>query len=164
MTAIFPYQPIAPIPDTGSIRTMTPQEIDEVRLVEGARSELPQVPIETFHLLHFGIYSRLILLHGTLKAPVLITGVLVRKGTTLHMHGDVEVWLGDHSRRYSGFNMLPAMPGRKQMFVAFSDVHLSMSFRTDAKTREEAEREFTDEYELLASNRDDLNYVVNTGE
>jgi hypothetical protein len=89
--------------------------------------------------------------------------VLVKVGTTLHMHGDVEVWVGNHSRRYSGFNLLPAMPGRKQMFVAFSDVHLSMSFATNAKNREEAEREFTDEFELLASSRDDLNYVVNTG-
>lgn len=145
------------------IRDMTPGEISLVRMVETQKAQAPQVPIETFHLLHFGIYSRLVLLHGTLKAPVLITGTLVKVATTLHMHGDVEIWLGNHSRRYTGFNMLPAMPGRKQMFVAFSDVHLSMSFRTDAKTRKEAERAFTDEYELLASNRDDLNYVVNTG-
>jgi hypothetical protein len=53
-----------------------------------------------------------------------------------------------------GHAVLAASAGRKQAFLARVDTHLTMIFPTRAKTVEDAEREFTDEVDLLASRRD----------
>lgn len=160
MTAIFPYQPIAPIPDTGSIRTMLPAEIELVREMERRNLELPQVGIKTRHQFHAGMYQRTVFI----PAGVKITGVPIKIPTSLILCGDAEVFLGYEWVRYTGYCELPASAGRKQAFNAIKDTYLTMMFATKARTVEAAEREFTDEYDMLASHRDDLNTIVITGE
>jgi hypothetical protein len=97
-------------------------------------------------------------------AGVVITGALIKVATLLVAHGAAIVYVGDEPLHLSGHTVLPASAGRKQAFVALSDVHLTMIFPTNARTVAEAEAQFTDEPELLASRRDDRNRIVVTGE
>ena len=51
--------------------------------------------------------------------------------------------------------------GRKQAFLAITDTALTTTFPTAAVTVEEAEAEFTDETDLLASRGDDaVNCII----
>lgn len=143
------------------IGAMSPAAIDKVRLLEGARAALPQVPIRTHHLLHAGMYARTVYV----PAGLLITGTQIKLATVLIVSGDVLIYVGgDKPLHATGYNVFPARANRKQAFVAQSDMVLTMIFPTEARTVEEAERAFTDEHDLLASHRDGLNEIVVTGE
>lgn len=139
---------------------MANEAIAKVRELESQALKAPQVEIETLHLIHAGMYQR------TIKIPsgVMLTGVLVKRSTSLVVSGDCFVYIGDEVIRLTGYHIMPASAGRKQAFVAVSDTYLTMSFATQATTVEEAEREFTDEIELLMSRRSDLNMAMITGE
>lgn len=114
---------------------------------EGRVLQAPQVPVCTDHVLHAGQYTR------TLFMPqgMVITGALVKIPTTLIVQGDALVSVGDEPRRLKGYAVLAAAAHRKQAFVALEDTHLTMTFPTKARTVEEAEREFTDDADRLAS-------------
>jgi len=142
------------------IPAMSEAAIDAVRHLESESIQEPQVPMRTQHQIHGGIYSRTVFI----PAGHRITGALVKVPTTLVLQGRVVVFVGDQVVRFDGYHVLAASAGRKQIFVAETDTYLTMEFATNARTVEEAEREFTDEYDLLASHRDDLNAVLITGE
>lgn len=145
---------------TTVIPTMGRTAIAEVRRLEAAVLLEPQTPIVTEHVLHAGLYARTI----AVPAGVVITGALVKIATLLIVQGDVDVYLGDEVRSLSGYNVVPASAGRKQAFAAIGNVDMTMIFPTDAETVDEAERQFTDELELLASRRDGDNVTLITGE
>lgn len=132
------------------IPAMTESAIGKVRDLEKLRLGMPQVAIRTDHVIHAGLYARTVFV----PAGVMITGVLVKIDTVLIVEGDVSVYLGGAPLRLTGYNVLMAEANRKQAFVAISDVHLTMMFKTNAKTVTEAEREFTDEVDLLLSRRE----------
>lgn len=143
-----------------TIAAMSPQAIARVQKLEAFLLTQPQLNASVWHLIHAGMYHRTLLM----RAGTVVTGALVKIPTVLTIHGDVVVTIGDRVRRLTGFNVIPAAANRKQVFRAFSDTHITMAFPTDAKTVEEAEREFTDQHELLNSRRPDaVNNVVNTG-
>lgn len=138
---------------------MTDISIAEVSAFECALKELPQCPIETHHVIHGGMYHRTIMI----PRDVALTGVLVKIPTTLVFSGESLVYTGDGVIHLKGYQVIPASAGRKQAFHALSDSWLTMSFPTDAQTVEEAEREFTDEFDQLMSHGMN-NFVVITGE
>lgn len=131
------------IPATGSDALGRLIELEECVL------QAPQVPICTDHLLHAGQYVRTLFM----PAGMVITGALVKIPTVLIVQGDVQVTVGDESRRLSGYAVLAAAAHRKQAFIALADTYVTMSFPTQARTIEEAEREFTDDADRLASRR-----------
>lgn len=138
------------IPFRFSIGPMRELDLGKVRELEGLAEKQPQVPIRTEHIFHAGIYAR------TIYVPegVMITGVLIKVPTLLIWQGDVTVYVGgDEPFRIRGHNVIPAYAGRKQAFVAISDMALTMLFPTKATTVEEAEEEFTDEADKLLSRR-----------
>ena len=145
-----------------SIPAMSPAAIARVREIERLEREKPQVPIHTTHLLHrdAGLYVRTVLV----PAGVRITSVLIKIATVLIVDGHAVVYLGDEKVELQGHADLAAAAGRKQVIEAIVDTYLTMIFATKARTVEEAEREFTDETDLLASHRDGLNDVIVTGE
>lgn len=144
-----------------TIPAMSPATIDNVRWLESELIRKPQVPIETWHLLHGGMYSRTILIPERVR----ITGVLVNPPTQLFICGCVDVYIGEgQGMRFAGFKVIPASAHRKQIFQAEIATYLAMVFPSDAKTIADAERQFTDETDLLASRRDGLNHVLITGE
>jgi hypothetical protein len=143
------------------IPAMSLVAIEKVRRLERLAREMPQVPVETRHVIHAGLYARTLLV----PAGVMITGALIKIATLLIVQGDVIVYVDGAPIHLRGHAVLPASAGRKQAFVAQADTHLTMIFPTRAKTVEEAEREFTDETHLLASHCDAAsNHFMITGE
>lgn len=139
MTALAVAKPALP--------AMSDSAIDMVRRLEAANLELPQVPIATSHLIHGGVYARTI----RIPAGTLLTGALIKIPTALVFNGEATVFIGDDVLHVSGYMVIPASAGRKQVFLAHADTDLTMIFPTSAKTVAEAEAEFTDEAHLLLS-------------
>jgi len=140
---------------------MTLAGMEKIRELEGLLSQLPQADIGTHHVLHGGMYARSV----KVAAGVVLTGALINVPTLLIVSGDAIVTLGDTSVRLTGFNVLAGSRGRKQAFVAVSDIHLTMIFATDAETIEQAEEQFTDEADRLLSRQPgSRNTIVITGE
>jgi len=132
------------------IRAMSPEAVATVAIFEEEALRLPQVPIETHHAFHAGMYARTIMI----PAGVVLTGALIKIATILVITGDVVVYTGTGPVRISGHNVMLGNAGRKQAFVAETDTYLTMVFPTTATTVEDAESEFTDEASRLSSRRD----------
>lgn len=145
-----------------AIPAMSEGALAKVRQVEAQIMAMPQVPIFTEHVLHAGLYSRTIMI----PAGTVLTGALIKIPTLIVVHGDTAVYIGeDAPLLLSGYNVLPARSGRKQVFAAHSDTWLTMVFPCSASDVGEAEHQFTDEFELLGSHRDPaLNRTIITGE
>ena len=140
------------VPAAPVIAPMSVEAIDKVRELEAMALDLPQVPIRTGHVLHAGLYARTIVI----PAGVMLTGALVKIPTVLIAEGEAMAYIGtDQPMRLRGYSVIAAAAGRKQAFLALSDLHLTMIFPTAAKTVEAAEWEFTDEAEALLSRRED---------
>ena len=149
-----------PVVDT-RIPAMTVEAVENVRKLEAVALDLPQVHMETQHLIHAGLYARTI----CVPAGVMLTGAFIRIPTTLIVSGECTVYLGDTSQLLIGHSVIPASGHRKQAFVAHRDTNLTMVFATGALTVEEAEEQFTNEAHLLFSrNADAINHIVITGE
>jgi len=140
---------------------MSEGAIDQVRRLEQALREGPQIDLPTSHVLHAGMYSRTV----HIPAGVVLTGALIKLATLLIVSGDVVVFIGNESVRLTGYHVLQASAGRKQAFAAYADTDLTMVFPSRAATVEEAESEFTDEAHLLLSRQSaEPPALTNTGE
>jgi len=129
------------------IESMKDAAIAKVYKLEEYSKKMPQVEIKTSHTLHNGVYTRTIMI----PAGVMLTGALVKIDTTLIISGNVIVYAGDQSREIDGYLPILAAANRKQAFIAKKDTYITMIFRTEADSVEEAEEEFTDETHLLMS-------------
>jgi hypothetical protein len=139
----------------------TPQRvIDGLTRLQTALMEAPQIDLQTEHIIHGGIYTRTIRLDG----GIWLVGALIKVPTLLIVSGNTRVFTGESWIELEGFHIIPAKAGRKQVFVTHEPTVISMSFKTEAKTVEQAEKEFTDEFELLMSHRSDRDTVVITEE
>jgi hypothetical protein len=130
--------------------SMSDSHIERVAEMQTAVLKMEQIDFNTRHVLHSGVYSRTI----TMPPNTIIVGALIKIPTTVTVSGDVVVFTGEKSTRLEGYSVLSAQANRKQVFVAIKETHITMSFATNAKTVEEAEAEFTDEAEMLASRRE----------
>lgn len=139
----------------------TPQGvIDKIRALEKECVGHEPVELITEHVIHAGMYVRTIVM----PAGMLLTGALLKRSTVVIVSGTAAALAGDRWLHLEGYNVIPASAGRKQVFVSYTPVIISMAFPTQAKTVEEAEAEFTDEADGLLSRRQDANRVVVTGE
>lgn len=134
------------------ISSMSLESIEKVRSLETEAMKLPQTHIETTHTFHAGLYAR------TVKIPsgVVITGALIKIPTVLIVSGNVIMLTDGEPKELSGYHVFSASSGRKQAFVAITDTYLTMLFSTNAKSIGEAEREFTDEVDLLITNKESI--------
>lgn len=140
---------------------MSDEAIEKVRCLEAVSlAMLEQVEFPTEHLIHGGMYVRT--LH--MKAGQFLTGALMKIATTLVVSGDCSVFIGEETIELRGYSVLPGSAGRKQVFMAHTDVSMTMFFPSKATTPAEAEQEFTDQYEMLMSNRQDCVKTTVTGE
>lgn len=141
--------------------SMSVSELNSIYAIQNQMSEMPQEDISTHHVIHAGIYTRTI----KIRQGMAIVGVLVKIPTTLVVNGDVTFNSGSKPVRLTGHHVIPASAYRKQAFIAHEDTYLSMSFATDAKSIEEAEEQFTDEFETLISRHPlSINEIDITGE
>lgn len=118
--------------------------------MEEAVQACPQVALHTHHTLHGGVYTRTV----RIPAGVIIVGALIKIPTTVIVSGDCLVTTDGEIMGLDGYGVLRASAGRKQVFRALTNTYLTMLFRTDAQTVEDAEAEFTDEAESLLSRRE----------
>ena len=141
---------LMPAGTTANLPVMGQNEVDSVRRFEDAVLELPQEDIPTDHVFHAGMYAR------TIKIPagVVLTGAQIKIPTILIISGDVLIYGECGALRYTGYYVCLGQSGRKQAFCALQDTYLTMIFPTDATTTDEAERQFTDEYEKLFSRKE----------
>jgi len=138
-----------------------PESVDKVNRLAAALKELPQVPFVTEHMLHAGLYTRTV----RLPKDTVCAAVLIKPATVLILVGDCEVWSNDELISTRGYSVLPGSAGRKIAFVTRSDVAMSMMFPTTATTVDEAQKQFTDEHELLVPlSKADEHRVLITGE
>lgn len=143
-----------------AIRAMSLAQIDKVTRAQTFLATLPQQHIATRHTIHGGLYTRTI----TIPKGVVITGVLIKIPTTLIFNGHAHINTGETGVELRGYHILPASAGRKQVIIAHEDTDLTMVFPTDAKTVEEAEAQFTDEFDLLMSHNSSDDTITITGE
>ena len=133
-----------------SLPPATPEILEKIALVEAKikpREHTLRVKME--HHLHAGLYARTCRI-----APLMvITSVLVKIPTLVIVNGKCIVLVGDSWQELSGYNVITACAGRKQIYVTNSETEITMVFATQAETIEEAEAEFTDEAENLLSRR-----------
>lgn len=140
---------------------MTVEAINKVRVIENASLDLcEQVQFPTEHLIHGGMYSRTL----RMQAGQVLTGALLKVPTVLIVSGDCAVFIGDETIELRGYSVLPGSACRKQVFLAHTDVCMTMLFPTQSLTVAQAEQEFTDEYAMLMTNRHDCATTLITGE
>ena len=142
------------------IPTMSDNSVSRVVALEDELSELPQIETSTDHVLHAGMYARTI----TMPANSVLTGALIKIDTVVIVSGDITMFVGDAPFKFSGYNVLPAMAGRKSAILAHTETHITMLFATSVATVEEAEEEFTSETEKLGSRKfGNANTIITTG-
>ena len=151
MNDLVPFEPV-PVDGgtTAHLPVMGQSEVDSVRQLEEAAMLMPQVHIPTDHVFHAGMYARTIMI----PAGVALTGAQIKIPTVLIISGDTLVYGENGATRYTGYHVALGQRGRKQAFYALQDTWLTMLFPTGATTVDEAEREFTDEYEKLFSRKE----------
>lgn len=147
------------LPLSPSLPGMSQAEADKVRKLEAELLTREQVPIQTTHHFHAGLYYRTI----RIPAGVMLTGALIVIPTLLIISGHISVFTGAETLDLQGYHVLTGMAGRKQAFLAHADTHMTMTFATQATTVEEAEAEFTLEPDTLMSRQHNDDVVI-TGE
>lgn len=134
---------------TAALPAMSAEDVARVCALEAEAAKLPQIEIETSHLIHAGMYARTIMI----PANGMITGALIKRATTLIVSGETTVFVGGQTMHLSGYHVVPGSAGRKQVFFAHTDTWLTMIFPTEAETVEDAEADFTDETDKLITRR-----------
>jgi hypothetical protein len=129
------------------IASMSCEDIRSACEIENYIATLDHVDIPTFHTLHAGVYTRTIIL----EAGQVASGVIISIPTTLIINGHLKLLIGNEVAEIKGFNAFIAEANRKQIALAIEKTTIAMIFKTDAKTVAEAEAEFTNEPERLAS-------------
>lgn len=136
-----------------SIPAMSDVAIAMARRMEVANSSRPQMDVRIEDDLYAGVYARTMIVPELPPGrSCLITGVFIKIPTLLLADGDALLYLGeDMPRSLTGSKIIRAEAGRKQVYLAQSHFRLTMTFATQAKTKAEAEAEFTDEPDMLQS-------------
>lgn len=143
----------------GLVPPATPEALQQIGGVEEKMRTMPQIHIRTEHIFHAGMYARTI----RLAARVAIVSVLIKIPTMIVINGACRVYAGDSWRDLEGFNVIPANAGRKMIYVTSAETQITMLFPSNAKSVEEAERQFTEDADMLLSRHCNDDLVTMTG-
>ena len=135
---------------TAALVPPTPAMLDKLAQAQDIMFAQPQIPVATEHLFHGGMYARTI----RLIPGMWMMGSLIRLTTTLIVHGDCLVIVGDKQVELTGYNVIPGCAGRKQLFLTRGPVEMTMIFPTSVQTVAEAEDLVFAEVDCLASRKD----------
>lgn len=118
---------------------------------EAFRGDPAEVHLDIEQHLHAGVYSRTIFQ----PAGVLCAAVMIRVPTQLIVCGHARIYCDGGAFDVKGYRVLEGLAGRQVMVYTYADTWGTMLFATEAKTFEEAEKEFAgDDYRLLSTNRE----------
>ena len=143
----------------GLVPAITPEALAQISGVEEKMRSMPQIHVRTEHVFHAGMYARTI----RLAARVSIVSVLIKIPTMIVVNGICRVYAGDVWRDLEGFNVIPANAGRKMIYVTSTETQITMMFPSNAKSVEEAERQFTEDADMLLSRQCNDDLVTMTG-
>ncbi len=139
-----------------------------IEAVREASLRAEQVEIPTEHLLHGGMYARTVRLtpeSDAIDDQIVFTSVCIKIPTVLVLNGPGAILTDGGWKRVDGFNVIAGSAGRQSIFVTHGKtVQATMLFPTRAESVDQAEREFTDEVELLFSRKSLNDVVLITGE
>lgn len=112
----------------------------------------PEFVFPMEHFLHGGMYVR------TIKMPKGTVGIgaFIKVPTVVVINGHLRLNSGEKVYEVKGYKVLKGQAQRKQMAVALEDSEFTMMFATQAKTLEEAEKEFTDDFERLQNHKKEI--------
>ena len=151
-----------------TLAAASPKMREIVRAVRELSLRSEQTAIQTEHILHGGMYARTVRLvpaSDAVEDQIVFTSVCIKIPTLLVLNGPGAILADEEWKRVEGFNVIPGSAGRQSVFVTQgSPVQATMLFPTRAVTVDEAEREFTDEVELLFSRKSCNDVVTITGE
>lgn len=125
---------------------------EKVREMEAMLVQLPQVDLQTSHVIHGGLYARTILI----PAGTVLTGAQTARDNVCIVCGDIEVTTDEGVQRLTGFHVLPAKAGAKRAGVTHADTWWTTVFRTDATTVAECEDDVAAETEGLQTRNPQL--------
>jgi hypothetical protein len=145
---------LLPSPRAAALALSRMPDPETVRRMERAILELPQVDLQTRHLVHGGMYARTILV----PAGCALTGALTNAANVCIVSGDITVTTDDGPRRLRGYHVLPAQPGFKRAGIAHADTYWTTLVATELTDVTEIENAFTDEAELLQTRRPGIVY------
>lgn len=130
---------------------------EAVRELERFTLAMPQVEIQTQHLVHGGLYARTIFV----PAGTLITGAQMNKDNICVMHGDMSVTTDEGTVRLTGFHVIPASAGFKRAGFAHADTYWTTLMPTQHTDLNDIEDEMTDESSMLQTRRDQIGFTTN---
>lgn len=110
---------------------------------------LPQVDLQTSHVIHGKMCARTILI----PAGTVITGALTNIDNICVMAGDIDVTTDDGPIRLTGFHVLPAKAGFKRAGFAHADTYWTTVWPTDKTDINDIEDEMTAEADQLQTRR-----------
>lgn len=137
------------MPESMELSPMPPKALAEMRRLEAIVATCPQIHLKVSQKLYAGMYYR------TLFVPkgCIAFGSLQKIPTLLIASGSFLLTSGSQVYRVDGYRVMEGAPGRKQLVRALEDSVFTMIFPTTARTVEEAEEEFTDEFENLQTRK-----------
>ena len=136
-----------------TVTDIPPSTALELETLESYIADVAELPdpddLKTEHFLYAGLYSR------TLYMPknTVIIGAFIKVPTVVSVSGHCIMSTGLKSVELKGYHVFKGSAGRRQAFIAVEDTYITMSFATNAKTVEEAEEEFTAEFNQLITRR-----------
>ena len=104
-------------------------------------------PTEQF--IHAGAYVRTAFMR---KGSVLV-GAKIKVDTVLIIEGDIMTNVNQKIKRYKGYHIVKALSPRQQYIYANEDSNITMIYATKASSIDDAEKEFTDDYEQLLTRK-----------
>lgn len=131
---------------------------ETVLAAEAALSQLPQVDLQTSHLVHGGMYARTIFV----PAGVMLTGALIEQENICICHGDITVTTWDGPQRFTGFCVVPAAGRQKRVGYAHADTWWTAVFTTNLSDVSEIEASLTPEADRLQSRNMGISGTVDT--
>lgn len=118
------------------------------QLTEAMRKCPAQIDLKIEQHLHAGMYSRTV----CQPAGVLCTAVMVHVPTQLIVHGHCRIYADGTAFDIHGHAVLEGVAGRQIIVYTYEETWGTMCFGTDAKTIEEAEKQFAgDEFHNLST-------------
>lgn len=136
------------------IRGMPP--VEDVRRLETLLLALPQIDLNTKHIVHGKISAR----WGMIPTGCSLTGALTKIDNICILIGDISVTTEDGPRRLTGFNVLPANGGSKRAGHAHADTWWVTLHHTTLTDTREIEDEMTDDSDMLLTRRDNIEYAM----
>lgn len=128
---------------------------EAVRALERTLADLPQVDLQTQHLVHGGMYARTIFIPG----GTVLTGALTKQDNVCVVVGDITVTTDEGPQHLTGFHVLPAKAGAKRAGIAHSDTWWTTLMTTEHTEVADIEQQMTDEADLLQTNRTGIEFA-----